>query len=136
MLLSQNRQTQKMITDLAILALIVLGLDAIFLGSMSNYFNWQVRMVQGSGLQMDYLAAGLCYIVIIAAAYKFLVLRPETTLWDAALLGWSVYLIYELTNKAILRNWAWSTVLLDGLWGGILFALTLYFFRLVRIRSV
>jgi uncharacterized membrane protein len=128
-----NQNTKKTITDLALLALIVLGLDAIFLGSMRNYFNWQIRQIQGSNMQMDYLAAGLCYIVIIAAAYKFMVLRPETTLWDAALLGWSVYLIYELTNKAILRNWAWSTVLLDGLWGGILFALTLYIFRLIRI---
>lgn len=130
MLLSHKKQ--KMIKDLAILALIVLGLDVIFLGSMHNYFNWQVRMVQGSALQLDYLAAGLCYIVIIGAAYKFMILRPETTIWDAAILGWSVYLIYELTNKAILRNWAWTTVFLDGLWGGILFALTLYIFRLIR----
>ena len=131
MLLSQNRQ--KIITDLAILSLIVLGLDAIFLGSMRNYFNWQIRQIQGSNMQMDYIAAGLCYIVIIGAAYKFMVLRPETTLLDAALLGWSVYLIYELTNKALFRNWAWSTVLMDGMWGGVLFALTLYLFRLIRI---
>ena len=130
MLLSHKKQ--KMIKDLAILALIVLGLDVIFLGSMHNYFNWQVRMVQGSALQLDYLAAGLCYIVIIGAAYKFMILRPETTIWDAAILGWSVYLIYELTNKAIFRNWASTTVFLDGLWGGILFALTLYIVRLIR----
>jgi len=128
-----NQNTKKTITDLALLALIVLGLDAIFLGSMRNYFNWQIRQIQGSGIQMDYLAAGLCYIIIIAAAYKFLILRPETTLLDAALLGWSVYLIYELTNKALFRNWAWSTVLMDGMWGGVLFALTLYLFRLIRI---
>ena len=88
-------------------------------------------MVQGSDLQINYLAAVLCYVVIIGAAYKFMVLRPEITLWEAALLGWSVYLIYELTNKSILRNWQWTTVLIDGTWGGVLFALTLYIFRLV-----
>jgi uncharacterized membrane protein len=120
---------KKILKDLATLAVIILGLDAIFLGSMRNYFNTQVRMVQGSEMKMDYLAAGLCYVVIIGAAYKFLVLRPETTLWEAALLGWSVYLIYELTNKAILRNWSWTTVFIDGTWGGVLFAATLYIFR-------
>ncbi len=130
MFITQNKT--KMMVDLIVLALIVLGLDAIFLGSMRNYFNWQVRTVQGSDLKMDYLAAGLCYAVIIGAVYKFLVLRPETTLWEAALLGWSVYLIYEFTNKALFRDWAWSTVLLDGMWGGVLFALTLYIYRLIR----
>jgi uncharacterized membrane protein len=122
---------QKIIKDLAILSTIILVLDAVFLGSMRNYFNTQVRMVQGSDMRMDYLAAVLCYVVIIGAAYKFMVLRPEITLWEAALLGWSVYLIYELTNKSILRNWQWTTVLIDGTWGGILFALTLYIFRYV-----
>lgn len=122
----------KKIKDLAILAVIILGLDAVFLGLMRNYFNKQVRMVQGSDMQIDYLAAGLCYVVIIGATYKFLVLHSEATLWEAALLGWSIYLIYELTNKAIMRNWSWTTVLIDGTWGGILFALTLYIFRRIN----
>lgn len=123
---------KKILKDLAILAVIVLALDAVFLGLMRNYFNGQVRMVQGSDMKMDYLAAGLCYVVIIGAAYKFMVLRPESTIWEAAMLGWSVYLIYELTNKAILRYWSWTTVLIDGTWGGVLFALTLYIFRMIN----
>ncbi len=120
---------KKTVKSLAILSLVVLGLDAIFLATVRNYFNEQIRAIQGTDMQMNYIAAGLCYAVIIGAAYKFMILRPETTLWDAALLGWSIYLIYELTNKAIIRNWKWTTVLIDGTWGGILFALTLYIYR-------
>ena len=123
---------KKIIKDLAILSIIILVLDISFIGVMLKHFKTQIRMVQGSDMQMDYLAAGLCYVVIIGAAYKFMVLRPEITLWEAALLGWSVYLIYELTNKVILKNWSWTTVLIDGTWGGILFALTLYIFRKVN----
>lgn len=119
------------VLDLLLLAVIILVLDAVFLGSLRNYFNNQVRKVQGSNLHMNYIAAVLAYIVIIGCVYRFVVLN-NASLLDAALLGWSVYLIYELTNKAILNNWDWLTVLIDGLWGGVLFALTTYLFRLIK----
>ena len=35
-------------------------------------------------------------------------------------------MVYETTNKAILKDWSWKTVMIDGIWGGILFALTTY----------
>ena len=35
-------------------------------------------------------------------------------------------MVYETTNKAILKKWTWFTVLLDGIWGGILFATTTF----------
>lgn len=119
------------VLDLLLLAVIILVLDAVFLGSLRNYFNKQVRKVQGSNLRMNYIAAVLAYIVIIGCVYRFVVLT-NASLLNAALLGWSVYLIYELTNKAILNNWDWLTVLIDGLWGGVLFALTTYLFRLIK----
>ena len=41
-------------------------------------------------------------------------------------------MVYETTNKAIFNKWTWSTVLIDGLWGGILFGLTTFLtYRLV-----
>ena len=36
----------------------------------------------------------------------------------------------ELTNMAILKNWDWFTVIIDSLWGGILFSLSVFIFRL------
>jgi uncharacterized membrane protein len=35
-------------------------------------------------------------------------------------------MVYELTNMAIIKKWNYTTVLLDGVWGGILFALTTF----------
>jgi len=34
--------------------------------------------------------------------------------------------IFDFTNKAIFDKWSWETVLLDGVWGGILYGLTTY----------
>ena len=84
-------------------------------------------------MMMNYLAAGLCYVVIIACVYKFIIL-PGASILDAAMLGWSVYLIYELTNKALFNLWSWNTVLIDGLWGGILFAGSVYIYRAIKSR--
>jgi len=44
-------------------------------------------------------------------------------------LGIFVYGVYELTNRAIFKNWEWKTVVLDTLWGGILFTSVAYIYK-------
>ena len=117
--------------DILLLSIIMLFVDLGFLWSMRDYFNNQIRVIQGTNMMMNYLAAGLCYVVIIACVYKFIIL-PGASILDAAMLGWSVYLIYELTNKALFNLWSWNTVLIDGLWGGILFAGSVYIYRAIK----
>ena len=121
----------KMVVDLLLLSLVVLVLDIGFLWSMRSYFNAQIRAVQGSNMLMNYVAGGLCYLVIIGCIYRFIIMSDASIL-EAALLGWSIYLIYELTNKALFTNWTWTTVMIDGTWGGIVFAASTYLFRLLR----
>jgi len=116
------------ITEILLLSVIVLVLDFGFLISMKKYFNNQVRIIQGSDMKMNILAAVLCYVVIIGCIYKFIITTNASVL-DAAFLGWSIYLIYELTNKALFANWSWKTVLIDGVWGGILFGISTYIIR-------
>ncbi len=118
------------LVELAVLAVIVLVLDLGFLVAMRGYFNTQIRRIQGTDLKMDYVAAALCYMIIIGCVYRFII-QYEISILDAALLGWSVYLIYELTNKALFSEWSWTTVMIDGIWGGILFATSTYIYRRV-----
>ena len=40
--------------------------------------------------------------------------------------GISIYGTYDLTNYAILDKWNLKAVVMDTLWGGILFSLTRY----------
>ena len=44
----------------------------------------------------------------------------------ACLLGLFVYGFYELTNLAIFNKWTYKSVIIDTLWGGILFTLTAF----------
>jgi uncharacterized membrane protein len=104
-------------------ALLFIVFDAIVLSLLRSFFDLQVRSVQGSALQLDPYAAMLCYLILIVGLY-FFILREQRPLSDAFLLGFFVYSVFEMTNKAILRKWEWKTVVVDSLWGGALFALT------------
>jgi uncharacterized membrane protein len=45
---------------------------------------------------------------------------------DAFLLGLVIYGVYETTNWALFSKWSPMSVIIDTLWGGILFAATTY----------
>ena len=47
----------------------------------------------------------------------------------AFLLGISTYAIFEFTTMAIFKDWSYQMVIIDTLWGGILYSLTTYILR-------
>ncbi len=112
-------------------AIIFISLDFIYLQSIKNYFQKQVQSVQGSAMQVNYLGAALCYVFLIAGINYFII-KPNRSVKDAFLLGLVIYGVYETTNYALFKNWSIITVIIDTLWGGILFALTTYIVDLLR----
>ena len=112
-------------------AIIFISLDFIYLQSIKNYFQKQVQSVQGSAMQVNYLGAALCYVFLIVGINYFII-KPNRSVTDAFLLGLVIYGVYETTNYALFKNWSIITVIIDTLWGGILFALTTYIVDLLR----
>jgi uncharacterized membrane protein len=106
---------------LIISAILVVLIDYVYLNMVKGFFGKQIRDVQGSAMKVDLLGAALCYVFIIFGLNYFIISRRASVL-DAFLLGLVIYGIYELTNKAILNNWRYSTVVVDTLWGATLFA--------------
>ncbi len=134
------------ITDLIVLAVIVLALDAVFLYLAKDLFSRQVMLVQGSALKVNIPSAAICYLLIVLGLYFFVlrhIIVPNATSAAASIqtmrlgdgmktaffLGILVYGVYETTTLAILRNWSPTTALIDTTWGGTLFALSAYFFH-------
>ena len=107
--------------SLIISAILVVLIDYVYLNMVTDFFGKQIRDVQGSPMKVDLLGAALCYVFIIFGLNYFIISRRASVL-DAFLLGLVIYGIYELTNKAILNNWRYSTVVVDTLWGATLFA--------------
>ena len=120
----------KEIVKFIIVYILLIIFDAIYFMFVKNLFDVQIRSVQGSSIKIDILAFILCYIFIAFALYYFII-REKKGILNAFLLGISIYAIYELTNKAILNKWKWTTVLLDTLWGGILFMIVFKVFKMI-----
>ena len=113
---------------LLISAIIFVVLDSIYLNLIKDYFVKQINLVQNSPIKIDFLAIVLCYIFLIFGINYFII-QPNRSIQDAFILGIIIYGVYETTNKALLTKWSWLTVIMDTLWGGILFALTTYIIK-------
>lgn len=116
---------------LLISAIVFVFIDSIYLNLIKDYFSNQIRLIQGSHIKMNYLAAIICYIFLIFGINYFII-KPNRSILDAFLLGLVIYGVFETTNMALFSKWSWLTVLIDTLWGGILFALTTFIIRLIR----
>ena len=113
--------------DFALLvsAITMVLLDYVYLSTMKGYFSNQVQKIQGSSLKLNFLATAICYIFLILGLNYFII-KPKRSVQDAFLLGLVIYGVYETTNWALFTNWSPMSVIIDTLWGGILFALTTF----------
>ena len=109
-------------------SLVFLLLDGIYLYSIRNYFNDQVKSIQGSPIRLNSIGTILTYVFLLFGLNYF-ILYPKKSIKDAFLFGLVVYAVYEFTNYSLFSGWKLSTVLMDTLWGGILFSLTTYIVR-------
>ena len=133
------------LTDLLVLAVIILALDSVFLYLAKDVFARQVMLVQGTAIKVNIPSAAACYLLIVIGLYYFVlrhIIVPNATSAAAAIqtmrlsdgikaaffLGILVYGVYETTTLAILRNWSPMTAIIDTTWGGTLFALSAYLF--------
>lgn len=113
-------------------AILFVVIDYIYLNLMKNYFTNQVKIIQGSPLQINFLGALLCYIFLIFGLNYFII-KSNKSSYDAFLLGIIIYGVFETTNYALFRKWSIYTVIIDTLWGGTLFAIVTFIINKLRI---
>ena len=116
---------------LLISAIVFVCIDFFYLNFMKSYFDNQIKSIQGTKIQMNFLAVLICYIFLIFGLNYFII-KPKRSVSDAFLFGLVIYGVYETTNWALFSKWSPITVIMDTLWGGILFALTTYIIRLIH----
>ena len=116
---------------LIISAIIFIVMDSIYLYLIKNYFANQVKIVQGSPMKLNIIATLICYVILIFGINYFII-RPDRSVKDAFLLGLLIYGVFETTNMALFTKWAWITVIMDTLWGGILFAVTTSIIKIIK----
>jgi len=112
-------------------AIVFISIDFVYLNLFKSYFNNQIQSIQGSQLQINLLGAAICYIFLVVGINYFII-KPKKSVSDAFLLGLVIYGVYETTNYSLFKKWSILTVIIDTLWGGVLFALTTYIVNILR----
>ena len=117
--------------NLLISAIIFISIDFFYLNFMKKYFNKQIQDIQGTPIKMNFFATLLCYLFLITGLNYFII-KPKRSVSDAFLFGIIIYGVFETTNWALFKQWSPITVIIDTLWGGVLFALTAKIVQLIR----
>jgi len=118
-----------MCKKLIITSIIFILLDIIYLTSTRSITLPIIKNIQHSSLKIDIYSLIMVYVFDVFVLYYFII-NKKGTLLDAFLLGSCIYGIYEFTNKSIFNKWNYSLVIIDTLWGGVLFVLTTFLSRL------
>ena len=108
-----------------IILAILLVLDSFYIGSQYFYLNKVYSTIQNSPLKINWVGGLLCYLFLTFVLYYFILTKSsKNKVLDAFLLGICIYGVYETTNYATLKKWPIRMLIVDTLWGGVLFALT------------
>jgi uncharacterized membrane protein len=104
-------------------------LDSIYLTTTKNYYNNLVTKIQKSPLNLKIMPAVGAYSVILFSWYYFVFQNikkqsKKKSIIDSAVLGLCMYSLFDFTNMAIFKNWDLKTVIIDSIWGSILYTLT------------
>jgi len=116
---------RKFMREIIISTVTLLVLDGIYLYSNLRTFENQIINVQRVVLKARPVGAIICYLALIFGLNYFIISKNRSPL-DAFLLGLVIYAVYESTNYTIFKQWKPFMVVMDSIWGGILFALTTF----------
>jgi uncharacterized membrane protein len=97
---------------------IMIILDGLYLYATQKY----TRKALGIK-KMNYGAMIVCYLFIVFSYYYFIYL-PRKSAGYAFILGMVINGIYETTNLTIFEKWPVWLVIMDTIWGGVLYSLT------------
>lgn len=117
--------------NLLISSIVFISIDFFYLNFMKKYFNKQIQNIQGTPMKINFFATLICYIFLITGLNYFII-KPKRSVSDAFLFGIIIYGVFETTNWALFTKWSPLTVIMDILWGGILFGLTTKIVKLIR----
>lgn len=124
-------------------AVVMLAIDGTYLSQTGYLFTDMMAKIQGSPFQMNLWGAILAYFGLILAINIFILQQPKIPEKKkyllAFMLGFCIYIVYEGTSFALLKDWKPMLVILDTLWGSVLFLattfITIKLVNLIKNRS-
>lgn len=116
---------KRIVVSYIVTLVVFVAIDFIWLSTMASRL---YQPVMGDMLIADFrLAPAVAFYLLYIAGLTFLAVTPGlekgSPRWAAlrgAVLGFTAYATYDLTNQATLKNWSTALTLADIAWGTIL----------------
>ena len=102
-------------------SLLLVLIDSLYLYFVGkSVFDKTVAAIQNSALVVNIAPAIFTYI-LMAILLNYFIISVNKSAFDAFILGFCTYGIYDFTNMAIFKKYNLKTAITDTLWGAILF---------------
>lgn len=117
-------------------SILLLVIDLVWLKFyMTDKYKVMIQNIQNSKLKVDYVSAILSYFTLCFALNYFVIPFVKTNdnrlITHSFMFGLVVYGVYDFTCGAIFTKWDKKLMIIDTLWGGILYMLTNYLTNII-----
>ena len=102
-------------------SVVMILIDIVYLSFIGKpIFDRTVSSIQNSSLVVNVPPAIFTYI-LMAVALNYFIISANKPAFDAFILGFCIYGVFDFTNMAIFKKYNLKTAISDTLWGAILF---------------
>ena len=110
-----------MMNSFIVSSVLLVLVDSVYLYFIGKpVFDKTVAAIQKSPLVVNIAPAVFTYI-LMAILLNYFIISSNKPPFDAFILGFCAYGIFDFTNMAIFKNYNLKTAITDTLWGAILF---------------
>ena len=110
-----------MMNSFIVSSVLLVLVDSIYLYFIGKpVFDKTVAAIQNSALVVNIAPAVFTYI-LMAILLNYFIISVNKSPFDAFILGFCTYGIFDFTNMAIFKKYNLRTAITDTLWGAILF---------------
>ena len=110
-----------MMNSFIVSSVLLVLVDSIYLYFIGKpVFDKKVAAIQNSALVVNMPPAIFTYI-LMAILLNYFIISVNKSPFDAFILGFCTYGIFDFTNMAIFKKYNLRTAITDTLWGAILF---------------
>ena len=120
------------IKNLLLSTVLILVIDSVYLKTYGPLFHTLIKNIQGTELKLNLYGAFFSLLCIVVL-FNYFVIYKNASLFEAFLLGFLTYGIFEGTNKALFSKWTTNVMIIDSLWGGLLFTIVLYILKHIKL---
>ena len=116
----------------AVLFIILFSIDFLFISYvLGPIFGENVKTIQGTKMEVKKLPAAFAWFCTVFSLYYFII-RENKSEFEAAILGFLAYGIFDGTNLAIFKKYSLKAFSVDILWGSTLFFISTLIFKSIR----